>query len=204
MRVFLIFLFAIFFNVAPIQAEDNHQAERQQLKIMLTDIEQGINGGDIELMAKYIDAEGTVTWLNAEVSKGPSEVRDYFKRMVGHGKDAVLSKYETHPKIDQTTRFYDNVAIASGTTEDTFTPHERAAFKFTTRWTATLLQRDGEWKIASLSLTTNSFNNALTQELERYVIFAGAGGAGAGLLTGLACVFLFCRNRKKKICTKVS
>ena len=204
MHSFLLFLFSMFFSVTPLHAEDHHQAERQQLKNMLVDIEQGINGGDIDRMTKYIDAEGTVTWLNAEVSKGPTEVRNYFKRMVGNSQDAVLSKYETHPKIDQMTRFYGDVAIASGTTEDLFTPHHRAAFRFDTRWSATLLKRDGEWKIVSLSLTTNSFHNALTQELERYVTLAGAGGIGAGLLLGLAGTFLFCRRCKKKASAKTS
>jgi len=187
-------LAALLMGSTPAFADDPRSADRQQLLGILGDIKQGINEAKIELMTKHIDDTAVVTWLNAEVSTGPEGVRGYFARMVGNGPDAVLSKYATEPKIDQQARFYGDVAVANGTTEDEFTPHHRAPFRFSSRWTATLLKKDGEWKIISLNLSTNTFNNALTKELERYAIYSAAGGlAGGMLIVGLGC---FIRRRK--------
>lgn len=187
-------LAALLMAATPTFADDAREADRQQLLAILSDITHGINDAKIELMTRHIDETAVVTWLNAETSKGPEGVRSYFERMVGNGPDSVLSKYVTTPKLDQQARFYGDVAVANGTTEDQFTPHRRAAFTFSSRWTATLLKKDGEWKIVSLNLSTNAFNNALTKELEQYALYTGAGGvAGGMLLVGIGC---FLRRRK--------
>ncbi len=166
---------------------NDREADHLQLQAMLADIERGINSGNIDLMVKHIDEQAAVTWLNAEVSRGPEGVRSYFNRMVGNGTDAILSKYVTHPKISEPARFYGDIAVASGTTEEEFTPHRRGVFNFSSRWTTTMVKRDGQWKILTLNLNTNTFNNVLIQELERYVAYAGAGGflAGAALVGAL-------------------
>lgn len=193
-RSLLVFVLAAFLGAAPVFAEDARAADRQQLLAMLDDIEHGINDGKIELMTRHIADKAVVTWLNAEVSHGPAEVKAYFDRMVGSGPNAVLSKYVTHPKIDQQAVFYGDVAVANGTTEDEFTPHRRSVFKFTSRWTATLKKTDGQWKIIALNLSTNTFKNALISELESMVTLAGGGGFVAALL--LAGVWAFFRRRK--------
>lgn len=162
-------------------AEDR-AADRQQLLRILDDIEHGINDANVDMMARHIDDKAVVTWLNAEVSQGPEGVRAYFRRMVGSAPGTVLSQYVTHPKISQPAVFYGEVAVANGTTEDEFTPHDRSVFKFSSRWTATLRKADGQWKIIALNLSTNTFDNALISELERLAFFAGGGGLLAGLL----------------------
>ena len=48
-------------------------------------------------MAKHID-EGVVTWLNVEVSRGPDEVRDYFKRMVGDAREPSSASTPLTPR----------------------------------------------------------------------------------------------------------
>ena len=192
-RSLLLFVLAVFFGTAAF-AGDAREADRQQLLTMLSDIEHGINDGKIEMMTGHIDEKAVVTWLNADVSHGPAEVQASFDRMVGSGPNTVLSKYVTHPKIDQQAVFYGDVAVANGTTEDEFTPHRRSVFKFTSRWTATLKKTDGKWKIIALNLSTNTFKNALISELESMVTLAGGGGFVAGLL--LAGVWAFFRRRK--------
>ncbi|MEC5385288.1 nuclear transport factor 2 family protein [Uliginosibacterium sp. H3] len=176
-------------------AQDDHAADRQALIGILHDVEKGINDSNIDLMARHFDDKAVITWLNAETSRGPQGVKDYFARMVGDAPGAVLSKYATHPKISGPATFYGDVAVASGTMEDEFTPHKRSVFKFDSRWTATLNKTGGEWKIVALHLSTNSFNNALTDELRQLSIYTGAGGAAVGLL--LAIAWFWWRRRKQ-------
>lgn len=180
--------------VIPASADDGREADRAQLLSILKDVETGINSRQIDLMLRHIDDKAVVTWLNAEVSKGPEGVRAYFAKMVGDAPGTVLSKYVTHPKISEQAVFYGDVAIAHGTTEDEFTPHARSEFRFDSRWTASLRKSDGQWRIISLNLSTNTFNNALTAELKRLVWIVGAGGLAGGLL--LAAVWGYFRRRK--------
>lgn len=195
MRSFLlVFLLSVLLGTALAFGEDQRAADRQQLLRILDDIEHGINDANIEMMARHIDEKAVVTWLNAEVSQGPDGVRAYFKRMVGSGPDSVLSKYQTHPKISQPATFYGDVAVANGTTEDEFTPHRRSVFNFSSRWTATLRKVDGQWKIIALNLSTNTFNNVLISELERFAVLTGVGGLVGGLL--LAAAGCYFRRRK--------
>jgi hypothetical protein len=175
-------------------AQDSYATERQALLGILHDIETGINDSNIDLMAKHIDDKAVITWLNAEVSRGPEGVKAYFARMVGNAPGTVLSKYSTHPKISGPAAFYGDVAVASGTTDDEFTPHNRSVFKFDSRWTATLRKNDGQWKIVALHLSTNCFNNVLITELRQLSVYTGAGGALAGLL--LATAWGYWRRRK--------
>ncbi len=179
----------------PVFAQDEHEADRAALRGMLQDIEQGINNGNIDLMAKHIADNATVTWLNAETSKGPDGVRAYFRRMVGDAPGTILSKYSTHPMISGPAVFHGDVAVANGTTRDEFTPHHRSVFKFDSRWTATLRKSEGQWRIIALHLSTNNFDNELIDELKQFAIYSGIGGALAGLL--LAAVLAYWRRRTK-------
>lgn len=190
----LVLLSMLFLSFSLAIAEDNHAADRQALLGILHDIETGINDSDIDLMARHIDDKAAITWLNAEVSHGPEGVKAYFARMVGDAPGTVLSKYSTHPKISGPAAFYGDVAVANGTTDDEFTPHNRSVFRFDSRWTATLRKNNGQWKIVALHLSTNSFNNVLITELRQLSTYTGAGGALAGLL--LATAWGYWRRRK--------
>ncbi|MBK7899601.1 MAG: nuclear transport factor 2 family protein [Azonexus sp.] len=195
MRSFIFaLLLSLGLNPMTYAAEDDRAADRQALLLILKDVESGINDANVDLMARHIDDKAVVTWLNAEVSNGPDEVRAYFRRMVGDAPGTILSKYSTHPKIAGPATFYGDFAVAHGTTADEFTPHHRSVFRFETRWTASLRKVDGQWKIIALNLSTNTFNNVLITELERLALYAGVGGLAAGL--GLAAGWAFLRRRK--------
>jgi len=195
MRYPVLIAFVVFvLGISPAFAQAERDADRQQLLNILGDIERGINDSNIEMMVRHIDEKAVVTWLNAEVSQGPDGVRAYFRRMVGSGPETVLSRYQTHPKISQQAVFYGDVAVANGTTEDEFTPHHRSVFKFNSRWTATLRKDNEQWKIIALNLSTNTFNNVLITELERFAVLAGIGGLLGGLM--LATAWCYLRSRK--------
>lgn len=192
--VILTSILTFFVSILPAFGDDGRATDRAQLLSILKDVETGINSRQIDLMLRHIDEKAVVTWLNAEVSKGPEGVRAYFAKMVGDAPGTVLSKYVTHPELSEQAVFYGDVAVAHGTTEDEFTPHHRSVFRFSSRWTASLQKHDGQWRIIALNLSTNAFNNALTVELKRLAWLAGAGGLAGGLL--LAAAWSYFRRRK--------
>ena len=132
-------------------------------------------------MVAAMDDNVTVIWLNAEVSRGKDEVRAYYGRMVGHDK-AILSKYLTKATIGAPAKFYGDVAIADGSTMDEFYPIARGFFRLDSRWSTTVVKNAGQWKIVSLHLSSNVFNNPLLDEVKVEIVKAGVGGFLGGLV----------------------
>ena len=177
------------------QQPDPHADDRAKLRAMLAEFEAAINAQSIDRMVAEMADDVTVIWLNAEVSRGKDEVRAYYGRMVGHDK-AILSKYLTKAKIGAPAKFYGDVAIADGSTADEFYPIARGPFRLDSRWSTTVVKNAGEWKIESLHLSANVFNNPLLDEIKADIVKAGVGGAVGGLVVGLLAMYLIMRNRR--------
>jgi ketosteroid isomerase-like protein len=164
------------------QNNDLHQEDRQALLKILSNVENAINAQDIEGLIALMSPDCTVTWWNAEISRGHDEIRAYYRRMV---KDdgRIISKYTTKAKLGAHARFVGSsgdVALADGSMEDELFPIIRGTFKLNSRWSATAAKSGGEWKIVNLHLSSNIFTNPLISELTRALWYAG----GAGLLIG--------------------
>ena len=165
--------------------DDPHAADRQQLRQLMAEVEGAINEQNIDRMLTQFAADATVTWLNAEVSRGKADIKAYYQRMVG-GEQAILKKYLTKAKLGAPAKFFGDIAVADGTMADEFFPWKRAVFKFDSNWSATLAkQNNGQWKLVSLHLSSNVFNNPLLDEYQQTLWYVGAGAVVGGLLVGL-------------------
>jgi ketosteroid isomerase-like protein len=164
------------------QNNELHQEDRQALLKILSGVESAINAQDIESLIAQMNPDCTVTWWNAEISRGHGEIRAYYRRMV-KDEGRIISKYTTKAKLGAHARFVGSggdVALADGSMEDEFFPIIRGTFKLNSRWSATAAKSGGEWKIVNLHLSSNIFTNPLISELTRALWYAG----GAGLLIG--------------------
>jgi ketosteroid isomerase-like protein len=166
--------------------DDLHHEDRQALLKMMGEVEKAINAQDIEGILAQMSPDCTVTWWNAEISRGHDDIRAYYRRMM---KDdgRIISKYTTQAKLGAHARFIGSgadVALADGSMEDEFFPIIRGPFKLNSRWSATVAKSGGEWKIVNLHLSSNVFTNVLIAELTRALWFAGAGGLVVGGLAG--------------------
>ena len=177
------------------QQPDAHAEDRKQLRAMLAEFEAAINAQSIERMVAHMTDDVTVIWLNAEVSRGKDEVRAYYGRMVGHDK-AILSKYLTKATIGAPAKFFGDIAIADGSAADEFYPIARGPFRLDSRWSTTVVKNAGEWKVISLHLSSNVFNNPLLDEIKADIVKAGVVGAIGGLVAGLLVMYLLMRTRR--------
>ncbi len=171
---------------------DPHAADRQALIKVFQEIEAGINDQNIERMVAQMTPDATVTWLNGEVSRGHDEIRAYYQRMV-KGSDRILNKYTTAAKIGAHARFFGEIAVADGTMQDSFFPVSRKPFKLSSNWTSTSAKINGEWKVVSMHLSANVFNNDLLDEAKSAAKLTAAGGGLAGVV--LAGLFFWWRSR---------
>jgi len=179
----------------PVTAQDDpHQGDRQALLKILSEVEKAINAQDIEGIIAQMSQDCTVTWWNAEISRGHDDIRAYYRRMV-KDQGRIISKYTTRAKLGAHARFVGSggdVALADGSMEDEFFPIIRGPFKLNSRWSATAAKSGGEWKIVNLHLSSNVFTNTLIAELTRLLWYVGGGGVVIGALAG----WLLGRRRK--------
>jgi ketosteroid isomerase-like protein len=165
---------------------DLHQEDRQALLKVLSQVENAINAQDIEGIIAQMRPDCTVTWWNAEISRGHADIRAYYRRMV-KDEGRLISKYATQAKLGAHARFVGSggdVALADGSMEDEFFPIIRGPFKLNSRWSATAAKSGSEWKIVNLHLSSNVFTNPLITELTRALWFAGGAGVVIGGLAG--------------------
>ena len=178
------------------QQPDPHADDRKQLRAMLAEFEAAINAQSIDRMVAAMADDVTVIWLNAEVSRGKDEVRAYYGRMVGHDK-AILRKYLTNAAIGAPAKFYGDIAIADGSAADEFYPIARGFFRLDSRWSSTMVKNAGEWKIVSLHLSSNVFNNPLLDEIKADIVKAAVAGFVVGLV--LMCAIMWALRRRARV-----
>lgn len=188
---------AALFRSIPMTAQDDlHHEDREALLNILGKVQGAINAQDVEGILAQMSADCTVTWWNAEISRGHDDIRAYYRRMM-KDEGRIISKYTTHAKLGAHARFVGSggdVALADGTMEDEFFPIIRGPFKLNSRWSATAAKTGGEWKIVSLHLSSNVFTNPLIAELTRMLWIAG----GAALVIGGVAGWLLGRRSKPR------
>jgi len=168
-------------------AGDPHQQGRQALLKILNSVEAAINAQDIEGMMAQMSPDCTVTWWNAEISRGHAEIRAYYRKMV-KDEGRLINKYTTQAKLGDHARFVgagSDVALAEGSMEDEFFPVIRGSFKLNSRWSATVAKSaSGEWKIVNLHLSSNVFTNSLMAEVTRMIWISALAALLIGALAG--------------------
>ena len=91
--------FAALLGPLPTTAQsDSHQEDRKALLKILSEVEKAINAQDIEGIVAQMSPDCTVTWWNAEISRGHDDIRAYYRRMV-KDEGRLISKYTTTAKL---------------------------------------------------------------------------------------------------------
>jgi ketosteroid isomerase-like protein len=153
----------------------------------------GINSGDIEAQLRFLHPNVTITWHNAEVSRGHDGVRRYLNRML-NGASKVVERFGAEVKVDELSIVYGgDTAIAFGSADEHFTLTGGRSFDFTGRWSATLVKEGGKWLVANLHTSDNIFDNPLLNRAVSALWWAG----GGALLIGLCAGWLIGRRKRR-------
>lgn len=164
---------------------DSHQVDRQQLRIILSDMKQALNQLDFSQAAKHLDENGVITYYNAEVTVGYDQAKQYFDRMLNQS-NSIVSEYSLTGNISAPTLFHDDSAVAYGTTEEIFKLAEGLEFTLNGHWSATMHKKAGYWKIVNLHFSANLFDNPLLRAANNLQWLIGI----IAFLIGLLCFYL--------------
>ena len=177
--------------------EDPAHAE---LRNVLKEMKAAHNADDLEKLVSFLDDNVVVTWQNAKVTKGPKEVKDYYIAMT-KGPDRVVQKSTIKPEADDLSFMHNdsNTAIAWGHSKDHYLLTDGTEFDQDTRWSATVVKKDGKWKVASVHISVNMFDNPILNiAIKKAGIWIGGIAGVVGLVLGLIVgMVLFRRGAKQ-------
>lgn len=162
--------FAVFFPVALAVASTMAQQPQpgaedpahNELRALRDGLLDAFEKKDIERMLTFLDPDVVVIVQSAEVIRGHDGVREFHKRM-SEGDDRVVESLKSDFQVDELSTLYgDDMAISFGTMADHFKLRRGEEFDLNSRWTATAVRQDDRWLVASFHVSTNMFDNGVS------------------------------------------
>jgi uncharacterized protein (TIGR02246 family) len=181
------------------QGQSKEDSAHEELRGLMKEVLTAYNKGDLDKLTDALDDEVVVTWQNGRVNKGRKEVKAYYEEMTT-GPKRVVEKSSIEPVPDDLSIFYNDskTAIAWGSSKDHYKLTDGTEFDQETRWSATVVKKDGKWKVVSVHISVNMFDNPiLNMAIKKTGIWIGSIAGGIGLLVGLIVAALIFRSRSK-------
>jgi hypothetical protein len=87
-----------------------------------------------------------------------------------------------------------------GSMSDHFKLRNGLEFDLLSRWTATLVKMDGKWLVAVFHVSTNMFDNGVSNQMIRWAaIKTGGISLGVGIIAGLIGSILWRQTRRTRV-----
>jgi len=164
----------------PVKEDPAHE----ELRALKKELTEAVNAKNLEALLAHLDDDVVVTWQNSEVSRSPEQVRAYYNRMM-NGDHRVVDSIRIDPTVDELTHLYGNTGVAFGSSRDHFKLTDGRDFELETRWSGTVVKKNGKWKVASFHASTNTFDNpVLWIAVKRVGIWTGLSAGLLGLVLG--------------------
>ena len=179
-------------TAAPISTADPTEA----ITLLRQELIDSFNKGDVDRLLSHLDPDVVITWQNAEVCRGPGDVRAYYDKMM-RGPDRRVEKATADPKVDG-RHVYGDWAVSWGRMNDHFVLTDGADLAMDSRFTATIARRGDVWKVSSFHVSVNAFDNPiLGLAAKKAGAWAAVAGMVIGLLVGLIAGVLIRRRRSR-------
>lgn len=200
MNKVILLLALLFLPLATIDASETLPAEndpnkndRTELKQILSEIEAAINATDFDAMFRHFDDQISISFMTTDVAIGKDAIRDFYKKMF-QDDSGPLKSHKTKASLGAPAIFHNNTITAYGRAEDTFELKAGTTYRFDTRWTATAVKKNNQWKVISIHFSVSPFSNPildeLTNKLGMFTISA--------FVAGLFIAFIIARLSRKK------
>ncbi len=174
------------------QGDKKEDPAHDELRALLGKMTKAYNEQDLDKLASFLDENVTVTWQNGEINRTPEEVKENIKKLT-KGPDRVVEKVTIKPEAEKLTVLYldSKMAVAAGHSDDTFILTDGRKLDFKTRWTASLMKKDGKWKVTSVHLSFNGFDNAvIDMAIQQTAWWTGISAGVGGLVLGVVLVIV--------------
>lgn len=170
----------------------NHPAESPLLRDarQLGDaVVTALNQNDLPAALNFFATNCTVTWCDAELTRGHEGLRAVHQRLLGDPLSRVETYHLEYKADEVITVLPENAGLiwTGGFNESYKRPGGRK-LDLQGRWSATLVRQGGDWLILNLQLSTDPFNNSLLNLAKQAGWVVGVVslllGAGVGFFLG--------------------
>lgn len=180
---------------APLSAET--EADHEALRNLKTLYERAAAEGKPDALKPFLAEKFTGVMVTGDEVSSFDSLDAYFKKikdLLGDG-----GKYSVTVKPAEKARFFGDVAIAYGSTDDVATTGSGREYKFTSSWTAVCVKEGGQWKILRVQGSMDPVANVFVKDaISGAGWLAGIGGAVGGLVLGLCGGLAIAMLKKKK------
>jgi len=179
-------LAAIFslFSLAALAAPTMQEQEHEQLRLLLKQVKTAVNEDNIDALIPLLDENFAITMVNQTLITNVAGLKEYFYKIF-KAPDAPVKSVHIEPEADVLTQRIDsNTGIDYGHSTDTYTLRDGRQIVLNTRWSATLVQQNGQWKIKLLHVGVDMLNNPILNATEQLKYWWGVGGLLIGLVAG--------------------
>ena len=198
MKAKLVHILTLLCLVTSVSAQES-SAMDSNTEQAITRLRQGLvdsfNHDDIDKLLTYLDTNAVVTWQNGEVCEGTEAVKAYYQRMM-EGEHPVVSKVTADPEI-LGRHLQGDWAVSWGILNDHFVLNDGRDLPLNSRFTATIVRRGNEWKVAAFHVSVNAFDNPIMMlAVKKTALIMGGAGALLGLIIGVLVMRLLRRKAK--------
>jgi uncharacterized protein (TIGR02246 family) len=188
-------------TLVPARAQDSkppaEDPAHEQLRALRRELIEAVNKNDLDALLPHLDKDIVVTWMDGRVSRGPKEVRDYIEQMT-KGESRKVHSFKTEAEVEDLTHLYGDTGVAFGHSRDQFVLTDGRDFVVNTRWTATLVKKGDQWKLAGFHASTDMFDNPVLHiAIRRTALWTGGIAALVGVLLGVVATWLWGRRRAR-------
>ena len=139
---------------------------------------------DVDALLSDCSDEIVITWQNGDRNVGHDAFRDFYKEMMS-GENAIVKDISTTFEVDAESILYgDDTAIARGSVRDRFELSSGSDLVLSSKWTATVVKQQGDWKVASFHVSASIFDNAVLDKVKNSLFLVGAACGAIGLVLG--------------------
>ncbi|MCA1596398.1 MAG: nuclear transport factor 2 family protein, partial [Chloroflexi bacterium] len=134
---------------SPPPLNDEYYDDRIALRTMMGEVAGAINKKDWDAVRSHLDPQVIVTLIDQTTLHGPDALHQYAMSKLGHAS-SILSDIQVDPIPDSPATFYGDTAICPISSTDRFIFRNGREFLVPSRYTATVVRKDGVWKIAAM------------------------------------------------------
>jgi ketosteroid isomerase-like protein len=189
-------LITLFLTLPLYAAEEADHEIHQELRGVLTTVENAINSGNYDALLPVISENVRATTITQEVMSNRAEVTAYFKKWFGQG--GFLKKLDMHLTADALTELSPDKTwgLVRGSGVENYTLADGRQYPMKTRWTAVMIKEpDGKWRLRSIHIGTNFLDNPILDDAKHAVVRYASIAGVVGLIVGLGVGFLIGRRK---------
>lgn len=166
-----------------------------ELRVLRDRMFEQYQARNVDGLLQDVEENVVITWQNGERQLNREQFVEFYNKMM-KGESRIVQDVKSEFEVDGLSVLYgDATAVAYGTCVDHFQLTSGRDFTLNSKWTATVVKTDGEWKVASFHISSNIFDNPILSMAQSWLVYAGIAGGVGGLVVGIVLALLMRRSR---------